>query len=457
MRSLFSPKSIAVVGASRDPHKVGHVIFKNLLESFSGEVFPVNPNATDILGKPCYPNLRSLPEVPELVIISIPAKFVPSIVKEASKIGVKYAIIISGGFGEIGRQDLDKAVLEAKGDLRIVGPNCLGIYDSESGVDTLFLPEYRLKRPRKGGISLISQSGAVGSSILDWAGEEGFGVSKFISYGNALDLKETDFLEYLGKDRNTRVICMYIEGISDGKRFFEVAIQVSKRKPIVVMKVGRTESGSKAAKSHTGAIAGDDVIYNGVFRQAGIIRVYDMVTMFDIARTLSEQPLPKGPNVGIVTNGGGYGVISADEVSEVGLSLPELSLEAKKELRKRLPSHAIISNPLDLVGDADVDRYKTALEVMEREENIHMVMCNVLFQTAGVQSEIIDVIREFSDRKKKPIVVVSAGGDYTRFHMRMLERSGVPTFDSPRRAALALKALYDYSQVHSPEKSEHGS
>lgn len=449
MKTLFSPKSIAVVGASRDPHKVGHVILKNLLESFSGEVFPINPNAEEILGKRCYPDLKSLPEVPELIIISIPAKLVPDVIKEASSIGVKYAIVISGGFGEVGRKDLDKALFEAKDELRILGPNCLGIYDSESGVDTLFLPEYRLKRPRKGGISLVSQSGAVGSSILDWAGEEGFGVSKFVSYGNALDLKETDFLEYLGLDKSTRVICMYIEGVSDGKRFLEVASHVSKRKPIIVMKVGRTKSGSKAARSHTGAMAGDDVIYNGVFKQAGIIRVYDMVSMFDIARTLSEQPLPRGPNVGIITNGGGYGVISADEVSEAGLLIPELSSEARKELKKKLPPHAVISNPLDLVGDADVERYKVALEVMENEANIHMVMCNVLFQTAGVQSEIIDVIREFSDRKNKPIVVVSAGGDYTRFHMRMLERSGVPTFDSPRRAALALKALYDYSQIRS--------
>jgi acetyl coenzyme A synthetase (ADP forming)-like protein len=449
LKTLFEPKSVAVIGAAREPHKIGHVILKNFVENFKGDVYPVNPNADEILNRKCYPDINKIPWAVDLAVISVPAEIVPAVMEQCAKKKVKSAIIISGGFGEVGRKDLEEKTLAVarKAGIRFVGPNCLGIYDSRSQVDTLFLPRYRLQRPREGSISFVSQSGAVGSAVLDWAASEGFGVSKFISYGNATDLDEVDLLEYLAEDRKTKVICVYLEGTRRGRLLMDAAKKITQKKPIIIIKGGRTEAGAKAVGSHTGLLAGSDMVYSAAFKQAGMIRANGVMAMFDYARVLAEQPPAKGPRMQIITNGGGFGVLATDEIIKEGLQLAQMSDETKKKIAAGVPKYAVVSNPLDLVGDADSARYALALEAIADDKNVDGVLCIVLFQTAGVESEIIDVITEFSDRRQKPIVVCSAGGDYTKVHIRMLEKAGVPTFDTPTRAAHALWCLVRYGHI----------
>lgn len=447
LKMLFEPRSVAVVGASREPNKVGHVILKNLVDYFHGDVYPVNPKAGEILGKKCYASVRDIPGPIDVAVISVHAESVPEVMRDCARKRVRGAIIISGGFSEVGRKDLELETLKIarRAGIRILGPNCLGIFDAHTRMDTLFLPSYRLERPRQGTISFVSQSGAVGSAVLDWAASEGFGVSKFISYGNAIDLDESDFFEYLAYDRRTKVICAYIEGVRDGRRMMESAKKTGK--PIIVIKGGKTDAGSRAATSHTGVLAGADAVYDAAFRQCNMIRVSGTTEMFDIARVLAEQPPAFGNRIQILTNGGGFGVLGADAVAENGMRLAQMSQESRDFLKSRVPNYAVVGNPLDLVGDADAARYRSALDAIADDRNVDAVLCAVLFQTAGIESEVVDVITAFSDARKKPIVVCSAGGSYAKLHMRMLEKNGVPTYDSPARAAAALSGLVRYGHM----------
>lgn len=440
MVPFFNPKSIAVIGASRDPHKPGHVIFRNLLEGFKGKVYPVNPNAEEILGKPCYPFISKLPEKPDLAVIAIPAPLVPGVLDEVGKAGIKAAIIISAGFSEIGNLQLEKRLVKTakKHGIRILGPNCLGIYDPYTGLDTFFLPRYKLERPKAGNIAFISQSGALGSVMLDWMAMKGYRISRFISYGNAADIDEADLLEFLEKDRKTRVICAYFEGVREGRRFYQIAKRVSRKKPIIALKAGNTEAGGRATLSHTGSLAGSPHVYQAAFRQAGIIQAGGLEEMFDFARTLATQPKPRGPRVLIITNGGGFGVLATDAVVQAGLKLSRLSHPEK--LKKQFPPHVVISNPMDLTGDADAERYRKALQVALKDPQVDMILLISLFQIPTLTAEIVDVIQEFSGRK--PLVVVAAGGRYTEALKKPLEDSGIPCFSYPERAAKALSVLW---------------
>lgn len=446
---FFNPRSVAVIGASREPHKIGHVILKNFVDEFHGEIYPINPHAHQILGKKAYVKITDVPAHVDLAVIAVPAPIVPAVMQDCVKKKVKAAIIISGGFSEVGRRDLEEqvAAIAKKGNVRVVGVNCIGIFDAHSRIDTLFLPPFKLQRPHEGSISFISQSGAVGSVVLDWVASEGFGVSKFISYGNATDVNETDLLEYLYEDEKTKVICVYLEGVKDGRRLLKVARKVSEKKPIIVVKGGRTEAGSRAVSSHTGSLAGSDSTFDAAFKQAGMIRADGVIQMFDFARTLAHQPPAKGDRIQIITNGGGFGVLATDELVSEGLKLAKMSPHSEEKLKKYLPPHAVVSNPLDLVGDAEPKDYDFALRILENDRHIDAILCIALFQTAGMSSEVVDVIKRFSDKRKKPIVVCSAGGEFTKKHTRLLERAGVPTFDAPTRAARAIKALVDYGHI----------
>ncbi|MBI4214912.1 CoA-binding protein [archaeon] len=449
LNTFFNPHSVAVIGASREPQKIGHVVLKNFADNFQGSVYPVNPNADRILGLKCYISVRAIPHPVELAVIAVKADIVPQVLRECGQKKIKHAIIISGGFGEVGRHDLERELARISGayGIRLIGPNCLGIFDARSNVDTLFLPRYRLQRPREGGISFVSQSGAVGSAVLDWAASEGFGVSKFISYGNALDVNETELLEYLNHDKKTRVICCYLEGVRDGRKFMDTASKATKSKPIIVIKGGRSEAGTEAVRSHTGSLAGSDAVYDAAFRQSGCLRANDVTEMFDFARALAEQPLPKGDRVQVITNGGGFGVLATDAIIENKLRLARMRADSLARLRSKLPEHAVVGNPLDLVGDADSERYSLALESALSDPNVDSVLCIILFQTTNVQSEIVDVISEFNDRKAKPLVACSAGGSYSKLHTTNLEKLGIPVYDSPHRAAKALWALTRYAQL----------
>lgn len=447
---FFNPKSIAVIGASRKQGEIGNSIFRNFLnKKFKHRIYAVNPYADEILGHKCHDSVKYIPDKVDLAVIAVPAKAVKRVMLDCAEKKVKAVVIITSGFSEIGNTELEQEIREIaiKSGIRIIGPNCLGIFDSNSLVDTLFLPAEKMNRPRRGKISFISQSGAVGSIVLDWMSSRGYGVAKFVSYGNAVDVDECDLLEYLARDKETKVICMYLEGIKDGRRFMHTAKIVSRIKPVIVLKGGRTSEGAKAASSHTGSLAGNDAIYDAAFKQSGVIRAKHLIEMFNFARTLAEQPLPDGKNIGIITNGGGFGVLATDQVIMKKLKLAEFSAKSIKELKDIVPSYGKIHNPLDLVGDADDERYKKALDVLGNDDNVDAILCILLFQTVPITGKVVDYVIRFANKRKKPIIVCSAGGYYTQKMIKTLEENDIPVFDTPARAIDSMDALVDYANI----------
>ena len=445
--SFFNAQSIAVIGVSRDPNKVGHVIFRNFIDGgYKGKIFVVNPNAESILNYHAYASILDIPEKIELAIIAVPAESVPKALEECGKKKIKNVIVVIAGFKEVGNHKLEKKLEDVikKYKLRVIGPNALGVFDAYSKIDSLFLPRFRMSRPKEGVISFVCQSGAIGSSVVDLATAEGYGFAKFISYGNAVDVDETDLIEYLGNDEKTKVICLYIEAVKDGRRFLEVCKKVSKKKPIIAIKGGVTEAGAKATLSHTGSLAGSAEIYFGAFKQAGIIHAENLEDMFDFAKILEKCIPPKDGKLMIITNGGGYGILAVDASAKNGTELAELSKETKKELRKQLPPIINIENPLDLVGDATSGRYRICIDACMKDKNVDVLLIIVLVQTPLIATDIVDVLIEANDLKKKPIVVVSAGGEYTEVMKRNLEENRIPTYTYPEDAVRAVQKLVKY-------------
>jgi len=445
MDKFFSPKSIAVIGASRDPKSPGHVAFRNLINSeYRGEVYPVNPKAERILNRKCYTKVSDIKAPVELAVVMVPAKFVAEVIQDCGKKGIRHAVIISAGFGEVGNREGEKKIrqIAKKNKIRFVGVNCMGIYDAHSGMDFIFNPKHRMERPGKGNISFISQSGALGVVILDWMSMKGYNLSKFVSYGNATDIDETDLIEYLEKDRSTKVICAYFEGLKRGRKFFEVAKRI--KTPIIAQKGGKTEEGNKAVSSHTGSLAGSTEIYSAAFKQAGVIQANDMEELFDFARIMSTQPKPKGKRVQVITNGGGMGVLLTDDIINNGLELAEISPKSRKGMKKRLPGYFVVKNPIDLTGNATSKEFGIALDAAIKDSNVDMVITVVLFQTPALDANVTEVIAERARACKKPFVVVSAGGRYTEVLKKKIEDAGIPSFSQPQRAARALSVLYNY-------------
>jgi len=327
---------------------------------------------------------------------------------------------------------------------RVLGPNVIGIYDSSTNVDTLFLSRERMGRPKQGSISFISQSGAVGSTILDWLSEEKIGISKFISYGNAMDLNETDLIDFLGKDVKTKVIVVYLEGIkSEGKKFIETLKRVTKIKPVIILKSGKTEKGSKAVISHTGSLAGSAKIYSSVFKQTGVIEASSWEELFDFARAFS-QPAPKNNRVVIITDGGGFGVLATDECERQKLQLSEPSEKLKNSLKSKFPNYVILHNPIDLTGDATAERYRIALEECLRSSEYDGVIAIILFQVPTLEERITDILAEMK-KFNKPILCCATGGRFTRRLSEILESKGIPVYPSPERAVKAFNSLVKYS------------
>ncbi|MBI2547326.1 MAG: CoA-binding protein [Candidatus Aenigmarchaeota archaeon] len=444
---FFNAKSIAVIGVSRDPNKVGHVIFRNFVDGeYKGKIYVVNPNAESILNHKAYPSVLDIDDDIELAIVAVPAEIVPKVLEECGKKKIRHVIIDTAGFKEIGNYQLESKLENVikKYKLKVIGPNALGVYDAYSKIDSLFLPRFRMSRPKEGVISFVCQSGAVGSSIVDLATAEGYGFAKFISYGNAVDVDESDLIEYLGDDEKTRVICVYIEGVRNGRKFLDVCRKVSKKKPIIAIKGGVTEAGAKATLSHTGSLAGSAEIYFGAFKQAGILRAENLEDLFNYAKILEKCIAPKGGKMQIITNGGGYGILATDATAKNGIKLAEFSKEIKSELRKQLPQLINIVNPLDLVGDATSGRYRLSINACMRDKNIDILLVIVLVQTPLIATDIVDVITEANDLKKKPIIVVSAGGEFTEIMRRNLESNGIPTYTYPEDAVRAVQQLAKY-------------
>jgi len=449
--AVFNPKSIAVIGASREPNKIGHVIVKNFIDGgFAGKVYPINPNAEEILGMPSFRSVLEVKEKIDSAIIAVPAAAVAGVLEECGKKGIKGVVLITGGFSEVGKKEEEKqlAGIANKYGMALIGPNCMGVLTPSSRVDSVFLPIYKLGRPRVGAISFISQSGAVGGCIVDLAARAGIGMSKFVSYGNAAVVDECDLLQYLASDKETEIIVAYIEGVKDGKRFLSVASEITKKKPVVVIKAGKSTAGAEAARSHTGSLAGSAEAYKAAFRQSNIIEAETLEQLFDFAK-IFDQPLPCGKRVGIITNGGGMGVLATDAIEEQNLSLASISEESCKLLRASLPAYANVRNPLDIIGDADSHRYEVALNAFLKDENIDVILLVILFQTAAIDSSVVNIAIRASDLKKKPIIAVCTGGEYTEMHKRILESYGVPTYASPSSAMRAIAKFINYAEHYS--------
>jgi acetate---CoA ligase (ADP-forming) len=442
---FFIPKSIAVVGASRTPGKLGYTILENLKGSFKGIIYPINPNAEKILDLTCYPSLSAVVEPIDQAIIVVPVEMVKGVIEEGISKKISAFTIITSGFSEIGQKEreLELQKLCKTKKIRIIGPNCVGLYKKD--LDMLFFPKKRLKRPTDGDISFISQSGAFGSVLLDIMSNEGSGLSKFISIGNKVDVDETELISYLEKDLSTRCIAIYLESVSDGIEFIKTAKRVTKTKPIVCFKAGKTEKGTQAVASHTGSMAGSAQVYSSAFKQAGIIEAQTSDELFDFSKALASQPILRGKRIAIVTDGGGFGIVAADATIQHGLELPDLSSETVKSLKSFLPEYATPKNPVDITGDATVERYKKTLDIIFKDKNIDGVMCVALMQLPTLDDEIVEVLKDCK-MSGKPMTVCSAGSEFVQERNRKLESYGIPVYPTPERAIKALAALYEYGK-----------
>ncbi len=447
---FFNPKSVAIVGASPRPGSVGRAILENMTRRYRGRVYPVNPKYGEIMELKAYPRLTEIPDPVDLAVIAVRAEVVPAVMEDAAAKGVQGAIIVSGGFAEAGGEGrrLQEKVLEIarKAGIRVVGPNCIGVYNALTGMDTFFLPWDRMKRPHKGPIAIISQSGAFLASVMDWAAEAGIGITKAVNFGNKIDVDEVDLLEYFGEDQNIRVIIVYLEGVRSGrgKDFIRVAKEVTEKKGkyIVLLKGGKTSSGARAAASHTAALAGSYEVFRAAMRQANVIEVDDAITLFDMAKALALLRPPRGSRVGIITNAGGPGVIAADNLSRLGLEVPRFSDKLVERLREIFPPRVAVGNPVDLTGDATDEDFRNALEVVMPSNEVDMVLVIALMQPPSISVKVADYIADAAWRyKDKPLVVVTIGSEYAKKLSEYLESRGIPVYDFPERAVRALYAL----------------
>ena len=445
--AIFRPRSVAIIGASRTPGKVGYVILKNMIEcGFNGTIYPINPNADEIIGLRCYPSVLDVPKEVELATIAIPAISVPDVAEECGKKGVRALVVISAGFKETGREGarLERRLIEigAKYDIMIQGPNCLGVIDTSTPMNLSFAAAM----PKRGRIGFVSQSGALGTAILDWAIKEGIGLSSFVSLGNKADLDEVDFIEAMGDDENIGVILLYLESIEEGRRFLKVASRVVKRKPIIVLKGGTSTAGARAAGSHTGALVGSFVAYRAAFNKSGVIMAESVEELFNQAIAFTGQPMPKGEGIAIVTNAGGPGILATDLCAKLGLKLAGLSRKTRNSLRERLPPAASTGNPIDILGDARADRYRFAVEKVLEDENVNAVVVlltpQAMTESLRTAESIVEIQRRLDD---KPILAVFMGGGAVDDASNYLRENSIPCFDFPEKAIKTAAALFEYS------------
>ncbi len=443
LEPFFNAKKIAVVGASRTPGKIGNTILKQLMGR-NFELYPINPNADEILGMKCYESVMQIPAKAELAVIATHAETVPAILDQCGKKEIHHVVLISAGFKEIGNTKLEKELQDKlKGNkITCIGPNCLGIFDAYTHMDTLFLPKERLERPKPGTISFITQSGATGSAILDLAAHENYGFAKFISYGNAANVDESDLIEYLSKDPDTKIICMYLEQVQNGKKFLETTKRC--KKPIIILKGGTTEAGAKAAKSHTGALAGSADVYYGAFKQSNLIIAHKMEELFEFAKMFEKTRVKAcGNKVQIITNGGGYGILTADAITRYGLKTAQAG-KPIKALQKIFPPAVIVSNPTDLLGDATVERYKLALQAAIKDTNNDSILLIALTQTPLLDESLVQAVKDAYVKSHKPIVLVTTGSAYAIRLEKQFEAAGLPCFTFPENAVRALAAYTHY-------------
>jgi acetyl coenzyme A synthetase (ADP forming)-like protein len=445
LNNFFNPKSIAVIGASRTPGKVGYDILKNTIQyGYHGNIYPINPSATEILGLKTYPSILDVPDKIDLAVVVVPPKNVIEVVEQCGNKKIDSAVIITAGFKESGLEGAkleNNLVKKAKeSGVRFIGPNCLGIIDTHSMINASFAAGM----PQKGSIGFFSQSGALCLAVLDRALPEDIGFSRFISMGNKADISDMDIMIALAEDDNTKVILGYIEGVNEGRRFMEVASRVSKKKPVIILKSGITSSGAKAASSHTGALAGRETSFNAAFKQSGVIQAHTMGELFNYALAFANQPLPVGPNVAIITNSGGPGIIAADASDKSDLQLVPLHKETVDELRSFLPPAASFYNPIDILGDAGAERYEKALYTVLKDEKIQGVIV-LLTPTAVVNVEATSkAIINIANLVDKPILASFMGKERIEAGTKILMRHNIPNYSFPEEAVYSLNAMYRY-------------
>lgn len=442
---FFNPKSIAVIGASPTPGKPSYVILESLKSiGFPGKIYPVNPKYTSINNLRCYSSVAEIKDSVDLAVVAVPAPVVIDALKGAADKKVKGAIIISAGFGETGNdgkrlEDEIKEMAHKEG-IRVLGPNCLGVYDTVSKVDTFFVPSERMGRPIKGGISILSQSGSFAALIMDEMAAEGIGVARVVSYGNRLDIGESDCLEFLADDEHTKAVAIYMESVDDGRRFVEAASRCAKKKPFIALKVGKRGAGISAAKSHTGAMTGRYDIYRAAFRKAGIIEVDGYEGLKDACRALNIFKPVKGRKVLIITDGGGIGVRLADACEEMWLDVAALPEGLQKKLSAKFPAFYGINNPLDLTGSATDDEFVSALDV-GLKDSYDIAIVSLLWGPPMLTEKLIDKLSDSIKRLRKPVIICSPGGTFTKKMNRAFEDNGIPVFNTPEAAVRAAAVL----------------
>lgn len=445
LEMFFSPGSLAIVGAAREPGKLGYDVLNNLMQyGYKGKIYPINPKATEILGLKSYPTVLDVPEPIDLAVIVVPARFVPDVIRQCGQKGIKGAIIISAGFKEAGLEGvkLEREVVAIAKEygLRIIGPNCLGIIDTVQPMNASFAAGM----PPHGGIAFMSQSGALCTAILDWALANAIGFSFFVSLGNKADVDEVDLMEAWEGNPDAKVIIAYMEGLRDGRRFMDVARRVSKQAPLIAVKSGNTEAGSRAVSSHTGSLAGSDRAYDAAFRQSGVLRAPSIQDLFDYAIAFAYQPVLRGNRIAVVTNAGGPAIMATDALEGSGLKLAPLTKETIEYLQANLPAAANSFNPIDVLGDALADRYALAIEAAFKDPNVDGLM---VILTPQVMTRIEETARELGRLSKlydKPVVGCFMGQEKVSAGVRILTEEDIPNYPFPERAAGALRAMYSY-------------
>ncbi len=449
-KELIYPESIAVVGASSNPQKVGYSVLKNILDGgFKGSVYPINPKSETILNTKCYPSLTDVPLSIDCVIIVVNREIVLSIMKDCAKKGVKSAIVISSGFGETdekGKEAQKELVKQARlAKITMMGPNCLGLINPWQKLNAAF--GQPLDEP--GVIALVSQSGALITSIQDWAKENKVGFSLIASIGNKAAIDEVDFFEYLKGDKNTKVIAAYLEDISRGQEFMRIAERVGKVKPLVILKSGRTHAGAKAASSHTGSLAGSDAAYECAFQRLGVIRAESIEHLFDISTALAYQPLPKGNRIAVLTNAGGPGIMMSDALEMSGLEVVDIDDKTKTNLSKLLPVSASVNNPIDVLGDADSKRYGDSLKCVLESKSVDGVIAILTPQKMTDDSAIAKEIVNISKKYSKPIMACFMGANTVKEGVKILQENNIPQYSVPKRAAKAMFEMVKYNNYKS--------
>jgi len=450
--AAFDPRSIAIIGASRHEEKIGFVILRQLIRAgYQGKIYPINPSAEEILGLRCYKSVTDVPDEIDLAVIAVPAKIVPSVMRDCGAKGVKVAIVISSGFSEIGNKELEEEVIRIAKEhgVRVIGPNCMGVFNPERGLDMLFVKDELLPRCRPGSVALLSQSGSVGTNMMSMLRKMGMGLSKFVSYGNKADVDEADLLDILREDPSTKVVSIYLEGVRDGRRLMEAIRRTAPVKPVVVIKVGRSQVGERAVASHTGSLAGSSAIYLAALRQAGAVLVETFEQLLDVSKGLSMQPPSRGRKVFVITNGGGYGIMAVDELERRGMILPEVPEHIKDTLRGEFPPYYSIENPMDLTANSTPDQYRRAMELLGSSDACDSLLVIPLLGIPGFDPmEVAEVVVDFGKRFEKPIVVsfVSHTKE-TDEAKEFMEENNIPVYESPERAALVLQKLAEYGEI----------